>query len=248
MELDDAVIKFWLLDIATEFPRSLGMLFPSVESEALNVKEIPNCKQGDYAASLIELFEAGLITLESDFSEDDVNSKFGVSRIIERFEHLSKDERQLRYVRSGPHAAGVRLPLQCVRFQLTRAGGQEWEKYAEPDWDHCFDQSTGNEEGEIFSQNRDLVMAVLGWFQEIEGGRVHLESIALQEIKDYPIFYWKNLPYVYKATFTFERAEARWSGNGPAWLNAPKWFKEWWAAATSSWYRKPWELPGWPSE
>ncbi len=244
---DDRVIKYWLLDLATEFPRSFGLLFPTVEGEALNVKEIPGRESEDYAEALVELFREGLIELKSDFPGDDVCSQSGVSKIVERFTRLPRGERQVRHVGSDSQTEGNHQSRHYVRFQLTAAGGQEWEKLAEPDWNHYFNQLGGRKSCEIISQNRDLVMAVLGWFQETDGGRVHLNAIQIQKLSDYPILYWKRLPSVFKVNFTFEKAEARWSGDGPAWLNEPKWFKEWRAAATH-WYTKPWELAAWPSE
>jgi hypothetical protein len=247
MKSDEMITRYWLLDLATEFPRSLGLLFPSIESEALNVKEIPGRQLEDYAASLMELYGAGLIMLESDFPEDDISSQPGVSKIVERFVRLPKGERQVRYVRPGRRTDDDRQPRQHVRFQLTATGGQEWERLAEPDWSHYFDQRGDQGGCEIVSQNRDLLMAVLGWFQELGGGRVDVNSIQIQKLDNYPILYWKHLPFVFKANFAFDKADPRWIGDGPAWSREPKWFHEW-RVATASWYRKPWEMSAWPSK
>jgi hypothetical protein len=74
-----------------------------------------------------------------------------------------------------------------------------------------------------------------------------VNSIQIQKLDDYPIFYWKHLPSVFKANFAFNKADPRLSGDGPAWPREPEWFHEW-QASTTSWYRKPWEMPEWPSE
>ena len=106
-----------------EFPRSLGLIFPSVEGEALNVKEIPGCKPENYAEALLEVFEEGLISLESDLPEDDVSSVRGVARVVERSVRLLEDEREVRYARHMARSIPVRQPRTIVRFQLTATRG-----------------------------------------------------------------------------------------------------------------------------
>jgi hypothetical protein len=241
------IVKYWLLNTALEFPCGLGLLFPVIESEALNVKEISGIRSEDYAASLVQLYEAGLIMIDSPLAEDQVNSKIAVTHVIERFMRRSPIERGVRHVTRTSRSQTGREERKSAKFQLTTAGGQEWERYAKPDWDHYLDLPTSSGTGAITSQNRDLVIAVMGFFPEIGGGQIDLDSVAIQEIRNYSILYWKRLPSVFKATFRFEQAEARWGGKGPAWSNEPTWFKEWWAA-TNSWYIKPWESPEWPSE
>jgi len=245
--MERSVVQNWLLNLAVETPCSLGTIFPSVEGEYLNVKEIPGCNSDKYAESLLELFEAGLIALKSDFPEDNVCGKLGAAQIIERFVLLAKDAREIRYVCRKMKSDSVRPTPKRVRFELTMTGGEMWERLAEPDWNRYFHQLADHKSCEIVSQNRDLAMALLGWYQETDGGRVHLNSIQIQKLNDYEILYWKRLPFVFKVNFTSERAEARWSGDGLAWLNEPTWFKEWRTAATH-WYTKPWELAAWPSE
>lgn len=242
----EVVIKYWLMNIATEFPRSLGLLFPSVKGEALNVKEIPGCKPENYAEYLVELFAKGLITLESDSPEDDVNSKLGVAHIMERFVQLPKDERQLRYVHSGSQLGSVRQPHQRVKFQLTAAGGEEWERLAEPDWSSYFTQSGDETTGdvELASPNLNLIMARMGWFRGLIQERINVETIRLETYSNYKVLYWKRLPLVYQALFSVEPAEPQWANE---WTQYPEWFRKWWIS-TNSWYKKPWELPIWPSE
>ncbi len=240
------ITKYWLLNIATEFPRSLSLLFPSVEVEALNVCEIPGCKPEEAAESLIEIFAEGLISLESDFPEDDVSSKLGVEQIVERFVRLPKGEREVRNVHRGNQFVPVRQPRKYVKFQLTTAGGQEWERLAEPDWSGFFTQSGDETTGdvELASPSLNLLMARMGWFRGLNGERIKVDTIRLEACSNYQILYWKRLPLVYQALFSIEPAKSRWPNE---WTRYPEWFRKWWIS-TNSWYKKPWELPIWPSE
>jgi hypothetical protein len=249
---DDSLTNFWLLNTAIEFPRSLGYIFPSIQGLALNMPQIPGCEPEDYARSLIDLFESGFVIFRSDFQEDDVINSSGVSRIIERYVQLPESEASVKFLRSSPSGQHASAPRKKVTFQLTETGGVEWGKYAKPDWHRFFGQFTTPSESmesgevEMFSQNLDLLMAILGWFQESDEGRADLGSIEVQKHQEFPILYWKRLPSVYRITFRIERAEARWSGDGPHWLLEPKWFREWWRS-TRVWYTEPWELPIWPT-
>lgn len=244
--LDKAVIRYWLLDIVTEFPRSLGLIFPSVEGEALNVKKMPGCKPEDYAGSLVEVFREGLISLESDLPEDDVSSKRGVEQIMERFVRLREDEREVRYARHKTQSIPVRQPRKRVRFQLTAAGGQEWERLAEPDWSSFLTQSGDETTGdvELASPDLNLLMARMGWFRGLNGERIKVENIRLETCSNYQILYWKRLPLVYRALFSVESGEPQRTGER---REEPVWFRQWWSS-TDSWYKKPWELPIWPTE
>jgi hypothetical protein len=121
--------------------------------------------------------------------------------------------------------------------------GEAWEKLAQPDWAHFFDQSDDEETGELTSHDLTLIMARTGWFPELAGQQIKAESVNVEEFTDYEILYWKRLPHVYHATFSCVLAEARWAGG---WIGEPKWFRDWWHA-TTTWYKKPWELEGWPS-
>ena len=226
--------------------RISGLIFPSVEGEALNVKEIPGCKPEDDAESLVEVFGEGLISLESDFPEDDVNSKLGVEQIMERFVRLREDEREVRYVRRRTQSIPVRQPRKGVRFQRTAAGGQEWERLAEPDWSSFFTQSGDETTGdvELASPNLNLLMARIGWFRGLNGERIKADTIRLETCSNYQILYWKHLPLVYRALFFVELAEPQWTGER---REEPVWFRPWWSS-TDSWYKKPWELPSWPTE
>src|SRR5437867_8317137 len=76
----DDLIRHWLLNLAVDSPMSVGMLFPAVDGEALNVYTLPGRSSEDYARGLTELFDAGMIKLRrwnwlpgsSEIAEDDV--------------------------------------------------------------------------------------------------------------------------------------------------------------------------------
>ena len=93
-------------------------------------------------------------------------------------------------------------------------------------------------------------MARLGWFPELNDERILLDTVKLEVLSDFQILYWKRLPLVYRAKFSTERADPRWSGiepNRPGKTSEQEWFQDWWHNA-NSWYKLPWELPGWPPE
>jgi hypothetical protein len=70
-----------------------------------------------------------------------------------------------------------------VSFRLTRRGGEAWEKAAEPDWGHFISVGTysaaggQSEPGEVISANRDLVIAYMGWYPEVNREKIQLETI-----------------------------------------------------------------------
>jgi hypothetical protein len=136
-----------------------------------------------------------------------------------------------------------------VSFELTALGGEAWEKIAEPDWARYVSTSTifspyGDPSpavGDVISADRDLVIAYMGWYPQVNGEQIQLETIRWQTHTDFEILYWKRLPFVHHASFRVRTVEERW-GEGQ-----PKWFRDWWLS-TRSWHKKPWNLPGWPSE
>ena len=242
----EELIRHWLLNLAIEVPISLYLLFPNVEGEALNVRPIPGCSAAEYARGLTELFDSGMIRMSSELPEDDVEGRPGVSRILDRFLDLPKDIRQVRFLRpdDGPlEGYGPNRPLSLqVSFQLTALGGETWQGIAEPDWTHILTESRTSKSGEVISPDRDLMMAHMGWYPQINNERIQLETVAWQTHSDFEILYWKRLPFVHRASFALQPADERWWST--AW---PKWFDEWFSCARH-WYKQPWELPGWPSE
>lgn len=240
----DPMIKHWLLNLAVEYPVWLGHLFPAVDCEALNVKPVPGCDAKDYARNLIELSDMGMVTLSSDVPGDDIENRPGLERILERFLELANDSPARRHMwHLRPMYERNRLPGMQVYFKLTPSGGVAWERIAEPDWAHILSVSVGAESGDLFSPDRHLLMAYLGWYREIEAQRVQLEAISWQTHSDFQILYWKRIPLVYQASFTLQPPEG---AIKPEWYRAPRWFREWYASATT-WHKQPWELAGWPS-
>ena len=242
-ESADEMIKHWLLNLAVEHPVWLGCLFPAVDAEGLNVKPLPRCKALDYARGLLELLDAGMIKLSSEVSGDDVESGLGAARVLDRFVRLSNDDPALcRGSRLLPMYERNPLPGMQVEFELTPRGGEAWERVAEPDWSRLFTVSRDSTSGELISPDRDLLMALMGWYSEIHHGEtIQRDTIRWQTHTDYAILYWKRVPLVCHASFGLQAAEAPWPGWGP------EWFRDWYFSAVS-WHRKPWDLPGWPPE
>jgi len=243
----DEVTRHWLLNTAIEFGVPFTYLFPDI-SQALNVKPIPGLSSEDYARALIELFNSGMITLSSEFPEDEVTTRSGISRILDRFLALPKDYQRRRYLRPGdPSSLTIdRNPAMQVDFKLTAVGGEAWEKIAEPDWTHLLIERRDSECGELFSANRDLLMGYMGWYPEINQEQIQLDTIIFETHKHFDILYWKRLPLVYHASFRLGKAKPRWGSTVPIWYMAPKWFWDWQHSAICSWYKEPWDLPSWP--
>jgi len=227
----DAVIKHWLLNLAVEMPVWLRSVIPEVRSQALNVKPVPHCGATDYAEALIELLDSGMITMSSEFPEDDVETRFGIGRILDRFLALPEDVRQVP-IFSWPHSSQV-------SFKMTALGGEAWEGIAEPDWTHILTESSDLEVGELFSPNRDLLMAYMGWYGKLSSSQIQFDTVSWQTHSNFEILYWKRLPLVHHASFSLQPVE----GKFQSW---PTWFYEWFFA--KRWHKDPWDLPGWPLE
>jgi hypothetical protein len=240
-----AVTRHWLLNAVVECSHKLTRLFPVVDSQALNVHEVPGAKVEDYAAALLDLLETRMIVFKSESASDDLNTISGASRLLDRFLAFSQenpppsgDWRAIRHFWQQPR------DIPVVRFGLAALGGEEWERVAMPNWDHFCTVSHDYETGDIISRNLDLLMARLGWFEKGEAEiRIDLDSVRIQKYPEYQALYWKVLPDVYRATFSLERAASGWD----PWEHGKdsKWFTEWWLGG-DMWYRKPWELPDWP--
>jgi hypothetical protein len=243
----DEITRYWLLTSAIEFSRGLAYFLPKVHELGLNMKEIPGCAPEGYAATLLDLFDAGELEFSSALEDDDVTSRAGVSNILDRFLGYSRvhpEDRLIRAISEIPSFGPNRVPQNLkVKFKLTELGGEAWERVAEPDWFHFFGQSNDNETGELYSQDLTLLMARLGWFDELASARVAIDTIQLQMHSDYQVLYWKRLPSVYRATFSVSDCDSRWVPTN----FEPRWFREWWHS-TTRWHKQPWNLPGWPNE
>jgi hypothetical protein len=251
----DDIAKHWLLNLAAEMPIGLARVVPNVAAQSLNTKPVPGCTAGDYARNLVELFEAGMVTLSSSLADDDATTRSGVSRILDRFLGLPKDYRRFRYLRQNdPTSLQIdREPANQATYELTAFGGENWERLAEPDWarfisgfttpDDALSQENAEMTGELFSPDRDLLVAYMGWYPEVRGEQIRLETIRWDTHRDYEVLYWKRLPLVYRVLFRATFAEARWKFPPLK----PQWFSDWWIH-TCHWHREPWELPTWPTE
>ena len=232
----NAVLQQWLLNLAIDFPVPFRYVPPLLngnddEAHTLNVKSLPGFTLNEGVRALVELAENGLLLFTS-LSEE------GGSRIV------------------APSAVpsiadhGVKAKLW---FKLTQAGGRAWESAAEPRW-HDLDDASGipsDHSGSPagwdwtwFSQNRDRLMAVLGWYQMFgHDEQIDLGTVTWRLAKHYRIKYWKRLPNVHVVTFRSLRV----GEYMPVWKRgvAPEWFSAW-RIARSAWYRRPWEMEGWP--
>jgi len=238
--LPDEVIKHWLLNAAVEFEIPLTYIFPEV-SQALNVKPIPGCGSDGYASGLVELFDAGMIELSSEVEGDDTRTRTGVLQILNRFRMLSKDDATLRG--DGRLLKSYQLrrrPRMQVSFRLTALGGEAWERIAQPDWARYVSVSTVSTSGDLISANRDLLVAYMGWYPEVNGEQIQLKTLGWQTHTNFEIVYWRRLPFVYHASFEVQPAKARWVSE------EPNWFRDW-LVSTCTWYKKPWSLLNWPT-
>jgi hypothetical protein len=243
----DEITCYWLLTSAIEFPRGLGYLIPVVDGEALNMKDVPGCKSEDYANALLTLYDSGMIEFSSEIPGDDVETRSGISAILDRFLRVSNGDpavllrRHLNLDQATKQI--VHNHRRAVKFKLTDLGGRAWERIARPAWDHFFDQRSDYETGEMYSRDLTLLVARLGWFSELDDARVDINTIELQTLSGFQVLYWKTLPDVYRATFSLAHVESRWINGRYA---EAKWFREWWYS-TTKWFTQPWELPDWPA-
>lgn len=136
-----------------------------------------------------------------------------------------------------------------VDFKLTALGGESWEKIAEPNWGRFVSIGTTSNgiqperemTGDLVSADRDLLIAYMGWYPEVNREKIQLDTIRWETHADFEILYWKRLPFVYHASFRVRPAKPRWNSH-----NEPSWFRDWWIS-TRCWHKDPWQLPSWPS-
>jgi hypothetical protein len=133
----------------------------------------------------------------------------------------------------------IRAAEPDLRIELTPLGGEVWEKRAQADWNRYVQTRTGEQSGEARSANQNLLIAGLGWYEELNSAIIDRSTIKLEVFRDYRVTYWKVLPVVNCATFT-----CTWTENRRV-VEGQKWFREWWMDL-NNWYKKPWELPDWP--
>ncbi len=211
---------------------------------SLNVKPVPGCRPEDYAKGLQDLWDARKILFRSELSGDNVENAQGVAKILDRFLQLSSDNPNFALLNRFEACQQGRLqsPIMNVSFELTQLGGQTWEELAEPDWAHFILGWTASDySGELFSPDRDRLIAYMGWYPEVNGERIRLDTVEWHIEKDFAVLYWKYLSSVHRATFTVDPTDSCWGPMGPDWFRN-------WHSSTVSWYTHPWDLPGWPSD
>jgi hypothetical protein len=96
----------------------------------------------------------------------------------------------------------------------------------------------------FFSQNRDRLMAVLGWFPMIQGQRIDLNTATWKTHGEYQVRYWKHLPDVHVVKFQAQQEPE--SPQRSDWRFGRMWWLSMWFTTRSDWYRKPRDLEGWP--
>jgi hypothetical protein len=247
----DEIVKQWLLNSAIHFPVSLTLLFPLFRWGRLNLKDIPNAQGEDYARNLLELFDLDMIHLSSLLPGDEPTTRPGFARILDRFLALPKDFQHvhdLAFAKNAPQPRPAPDPKTQVDFRLTARGGESWEKLARPEWNRFISgfsepvEGGDGEEmtGDLISPDRNLLIAYMGWYREVNGEEIHLETIEWETHADHEVLYWKRLPFVYHAHFRVAYSKSRWKH-----YIAPNWFDDWWQRS-GHWHKHPWELPGWP--
>ena len=219
---------------------------PFVEELHLNVRKVPGVAATEYAGALLELLDSGAIRLRViDGDEDSLANRSDLETIlrarlqlpsISRMTFLSKKESS-----SSPPAIVREAP--DLGWELSPLGGEEWETLAEPDWTHFAAILSDQESGEMWSANLDLLMAELGWSQELNGIDIDRTTLSLDVLNDFAITYWKVLPVVHHASFRSRWVDHGWPVKGRP---GPEWFLSWWMSR-DDWYKKPWILPGWPA-
>jgi hypothetical protein len=222
----DAIVKHWALNLVVNCPMPLCLVYPIVKTEALNVKEIPGFEAEDYAAVLKDLLSQRLIQL----STLDGATAPDWSAILEL----------LRLLPVAPTWVTSKLPGGQIYFELTTRGGATWQRLAEPNWSHILIESSDLESCELFSPDRHKLMAFMGWYQELHGRAIDLETVEITRKANFPILYWKRLPFVYHASFQLKPSTTGQLAAKRIW--SFRWLREW---AALPWHRAPWDLPGW---
>lgn len=241
MPASQELIQHWILNIAIEFHRRLSDFVPFVESESLNVKEVPGATPNDYAAAFLALLDAGFVCAYPFDTDAGVEDQAKMDRSV--VEEILEKRLQLPQVTSKNRVRGgqpSKSALPDLRWRMTTLGGEVWERLAKPDWNHYASTLTDNHLGDIRTTNRDLLMAELGWYRELNSVKVDQTTIMVEALRNHSITYWKTLPLVYHATFSCTPdPDAR-----PT--DWPRWFRDWWLSQ-NQWCKKPWELPDWPT-
>ena len=246
MEPNQEIVRHWILSLAIEGSRKLSDFVPYVDCLYLNVHSVPGAAPHHYVEAFLALFDAGLINCFRD--EDDEHGKIKANHSV--VESVLTARLRLPQVTSKrrlrmPGPVGPAGP--DLRWELTTAGGEDWERLAQPNWERYVFALFGPQSdekspmaGDAWSASLDSLMVEIGWCGEFNGEEVDRQSLAVEFLHNHLITYWKVLPNVYHATFSSVRHE---ESNLRA---ESKWFRDWWISRRT-WYKKPWTLSTWPA-
>ncbi len=242
MEPNEVIVRHWILNLAVEGARMLSDFVPSVEELHLNLQAVPGATPYDYGEAFLTLYDAGHINCfrdaEAEYSQTKANRSVVESVIQARLQIPHVTSRRSRI--PGP-VGQVRPDL---RWELSTSGGEEWERFAQPDWERyvfaLFGPQPSEEsqmEGDAWSASLDSLMIQIGWCNEFNNLEIDRQSIELEILHNHPITYWKVIPVVYHATFLCRSTKIR---------TKPEWFRDWWLSRRK-WYKEPWSLSIWPT-
>src|ERR1700743_1593071 len=133
MPVSQELIQHWILNIAINFPRRLSDFIPFVESESLNVKELPGVTPTEYAAAFLTLIDAGFVYayhIETDAGETRARAdRPEVEAILEKRLQLPVETSRIRVRLGQPRPSTKSFPPD-LRWKITAAGGDAWESIA----------------------------------------------------------------------------------------------------------------------
>ena len=247
MEAIQEIVQHWILNLAVEMARNIADFVPYVESLSLNVPPVPGVTPSQYCESFLALLDRGRIKCF------EIAGNEGEKREVDRslVESVIAARLQLPHVTSK-RCVGMMGPVGSSRpnleWEMTTAGGEQWERPAQPNWERyvsaCFGFSSeegSSETGDAWSTSLDTLMLEIGWCSEFNRVDVDRQSLNLAVLHDYPITYWKVLPVVYHLSFSCrsvgrEQRDLR---------SEAKWFRDWWISRCA-WHKEPWSVQGWP--
>jgi hypothetical protein len=247
MQVAQGIVRHWLLNTAIECSRKLSDLLPVVRGLLLNVLDVPGATPEDYASGVLALFDSGSIRMyfdgDAEGSETEACRSIVETVFQRRLAAPAATTLSPHANRRSVYPRMVTPDTSDLRWQLTALGGEVWERLAQPDWNRYVTTLTGEESGEAWSANFDLLMAEIGWCRELNGVEIDRNTVSLELLYDHPITYWKFLPVVHRAAFECRSVESHWPDGR---IVPPEWFHQWWMSQ-SEWYKKPWKLSIWPN-
>src|SRR5579863_4032918 len=181
MPASQELIQHWILNIAIEFHAKLSDFVPFVESESLNVKAVPGATPDDYAAAFLTLLDLRFVcayAVDTEPGEEDQAKidRLAVGKILEKRLELPQVTSESR-VRANELRPASKATAPDLRWRMTALGGDSWEKLAKPDWNRYVSTLTDNSSGEIWAADRNVLMAELGWYRELNSVKVDQTTI-----------------------------------------------------------------------